>query len=79
MMGLISLLSKGLLETWYSLERLEDAQESSVPQFEGTNSLAFCLLHDPALTTIRDHWEDHSLDYMDLCQKSNVSAFQHTV
>ena len=38
-----------------------------------------CLLYSPALTTVRDHWEDHSLDYMDLCQQSNVSAFQHTV
>ena len=26
-----------------------------------------------------DHWEDHSLGYKDLCQQSNVSAFQHTV
>ena len=25
------------------------------------------------------HLEDHSLDYMDLCRQSNVSAFQHTV
>ena len=25
------------------------------------------------------HWEDHSLDYMDLCCQSNISAFQHTV
>ena len=25
-----------------------------------------------------DHWEDHSLYYMDLCRQSNVSAFQHT-
>jgi len=24
-------------------------------------------------------WEDHSLEYMDLCPQSNVSAFQHTV
>ena len=26
-----------------------------------------------------DQWEDHNLDYMDLCWQSNVSAFQHTV
>ena len=26
-----------------------------------------------------DHWEDHGLDYTDLSQQSNVSAFQHTV
>ena len=25
------------------------------------------------------HWEDHSLDYRDLCWQSDVSAFQHTV
>ena len=45
---------------------------------EGINSLAFCLLHGPALTTVCDHWEDHSLDYMDLCQQCDVFAF-HTV
>ena len=55
-------------------------QESSpAPQFEGINSLAFCLLYSPALTVICDHWKDHSLDYTDLCQQSNVSTFQHTV
>ena len=27
---------------------------------------------------MHDHWEDHSLDYMDLCWQSTVSAFQHT-
>ena len=36
-------------------------------------------LYGPALTAICDHWEDHNHDYMDLCQQSNVSAFQHTV
>ena len=40
--------------------------------------MALCLLYSTALTTIHDHWEDHSLDYMDLCGQSNVnfSAFQ---
>ena len=47
-----------------------------MPQFKGINSLAFCPLYGPALTTVHDHWEDHSLEYMDLCQQSNVSAFQ---
>ena len=55
-------------------------QESSpAPQFEGINSLVFCLLYGPALRTIRDLWEDHRLDYVDICRQSNVSAFQHTV
>ena len=38
--------------------------------------LALCLLSDPALTTICDHWEDCSLDYTDPHQQSDVSAFQ---
>ena len=48
-------------------------------QFKSINSLAFFLLYGPALETVHDHWEDHSLDYMDLCRQSNVSASQHTV
>jgi len=57
-----------------------DFQESSpAPKFKVINSLAFCLLYSPALTTVHDHWEDYSLDSMDLGQQSNVSAFQHTV
>ena len=55
-----------------------DFRESTpAPQFEGINSLAFCLLYGPALTTICDHWEDHTLDYTDLCGQTNASAFQH--
>ena len=33
------------------------------------------LFYGPALTSIHDYWKNHSLDYMDLCQKNNVSAF----
>ena len=39
--------------------------------------MVLCLLYSPALTTIHEHWEDHSLDYMDLCHQSNVFVFQH--
>ena len=51
----------------------------SLLEHHSSNSLVFCLLCSPALTTTCDHWEDHCLDYTDLCQQSNVSAFQHTV
>ena len=37
------------------------------------------LLHSPTLTSIHDHWKNHSLDWMDLCWQSNVSAFQYAV
>ena len=53
-----------------------DSQESSPPsQFKSINSSALCLLYGPALTTIHDYLKDHSLDYMDLYQQSDVSAF----
>ena len=53
-----------------------DFQEPSLaPQFEGINSLVFCLLYDPALTTVCDHWEDDSLDYTDFCWKSKCFYF----
>ena len=40
-----------------------DSQESSpVPQFKSINSLALSFLHSPTLTSIHDHWKNHSLD-----------------
>ena len=41
-------------------------------QFKSINSLAFCLLYGPALTTICYYWKDHSLEYMDLCWQNDV-------
>ena len=39
------------------------SQESSpTPQFKSINSLALSLLHSPTLTSIHDHWENHSFD-----------------
>ena len=29
----------------------------------------------PALTSEHDYWKNHSFDYMDLCQQSDVSSF----
>ena len=55
-----------------------DSQESSpAPQFKYINSLMLRLLYSPAVTTIHDHWQDHCLDYMDLCQQSNVCFLTH--
>ena len=40
-----------------------DSQESSpTPQFKSINSLALSFLHSPNLTSIHDHWKNHSLD-----------------
>ena len=65
---------------WSPCCPLEDSQESSpAPLFKGISSSVLHLLYGPALITLYDHWEDHSLDYTDLCWQSNVLAFQHTV
>ena len=40
-----------------------DSQESSpTPQFKSINTSAVSLLHSPTLTSIHDHWKNHSLD-----------------
>ena len=40
-----------------------DSQESSpTPQFKSISSLMLSFLYSPTLTSIRDHWKNHSLD-----------------
>ena len=43
--------------------------------FKSINSLALSLPYGPTLTSIHDCWKNHSFDYMDICQQSDVSAF----
>ena len=50
-------------------------KSSPTPQFKSINSLVLSFLYGPTLTSIHDYWKDHSFDCMDLCQKSDVSAF----
>ena len=41
----------------------KDSQESSpTPQFKSINSLVLCFLHSLTLTSIHDHWKNHSPD-----------------
>ena len=65
---------------WFDLlavQRVQDSQGSSpTPQLKGTSSLAISLLYGPTLTSIYDYWKDHSFNWTDLCQQSNVSLFQ---
>ena len=54
------LLSDGLVG---SPCRLRDSQESSpTPQFKSNNSSVLSFLYSPTLTSIHDHWKNHSLD-----------------
>ena len=37
-------------------------RDSPTPQFKSINSSALSLLHRPTLTSIHEHWKNHSLD-----------------
>ena len=48
---------------WLDLLAVQGTLESSpTPQFKSINSLALSFLHSPTLTSIHDHWKNHSLD-----------------
>ena len=56
----VDLLQNGLVGSPCSPR---DSQESSpTPQLKSINSSALSLLHSPTLTSIHDHWKNHSLD-----------------
>ena len=47
-----------------------DSQESSpTPPFKSINSSALSFHVGPSLTSIHDHWENHSFDYTELCRQ----------
>ena len=58
------------------LDHPRDFQESSpTPQFKSINSLALSLLYGLVFTSVHDYWKNHSFDYSEFFQKSDVSAF----
>ena len=62
--------------SWISLQSKGLSKESSpIPQLKSINSSALSPLYSPTLTLIHDYWKNHSFDWMDLCQQSNVSCF----
>ena len=61
---------------WLDLFAVQGTLKSSpTPQFKNINSSALSLHYDPTLTSIYDYWKNHSFDYTDFCQQSDVSAF----
>ena len=60
--GLILLLSKGLSRAF------------SNTTVQNINSLVLSLPYGPILTSVHDHWENHSSDYMGFCWQSDVCA-----
>ena len=59
---------------WLDLLAVQRTLKSLLPkpQFKSISSL---VLYASTLTSIHDHWKNHSFDQTDLCQQSNVCAF----
>ena len=47
---------------WLSLQSKDSQESSPAPQFKSINSSVLSFLHSPTLTSIHDHWKNHSLD-----------------
>ena len=61
---------------WLDLCAIQGTQEfSPAPQFKSIYSLVLSLLYGPTLTSVHDYWKNHGVDYSDLCQQNDVSAF----
>jgi len=42
--------------------RMDSQESSATPQFKSINYLALSFLYSPNVTSIHDHWKNHSLD-----------------
>ena len=57
-----------------------DSQESCPkPQFKTINSSLLTILYGATVTSIHDNWKNHSFDYTEIFQQSNVSTFKKFV
>ena len=60
---------------WISLQSKGISRVFSNTTIQSIKSSVLSFLYCPTLTSIQDHWKNHSLDQTDLCWQSNVSAF----
>ena len=62
---------------WFDFLAVEGTLKSLLQHhhFESINSSALSFLYGPALTSLHDHWKNHSFEYRDLWWQSDVSAF----
>ena len=62
---------------WLDLLAVQGILKSLLQHHSSKASILRCsaFFIVPTLTSIHDHWKNHSLDQTDLCWQSNVSAF----
>ena len=63
---------------WFDLLAIQGTLKSLLQHHSSKASIlqhsAF-FIYGPSLTSIYNYWKNHSFDYTDLCQQSDVSAF----
>ena len=61
---------------WFDLLAVQETLKSLIQHYNLKASVftlsRFC---GPTLTSIHDYWKNHSFDYMDLCQQSDLYSF----
>ena len=60
---------------WLDLLAVQGTLRSLLQHHSSKASVLLHSLYSPTLTSIHDHWKNHSFDQMHLCWQSNVSAF----
>ena len=60
---------------WLDLLAVQGTLKSLLQNQSSHQSSVLSLLYGLILTSIHDHWENHSFDYVDLCWQNDVSAF----
>ena len=71
--GLISLKTD-----WFDLHAVQHTFRSLLQHHSLKASILWCsAFFIVQLTTVHDHWENHSLDYIDLCRQSSVWFSTH--
>ena len=61
---------------WFDLLAVQETLKSFLQHCSSkVSTLWHCLFYGPTLTFVRGYWKDHSFDYADICQQSDVSAF----
>ena len=65
---------------WLDLLAVQGTLKSLLQHHSSSiNFSELSFLHSPTLTSIHDHWKNHSLDQTDLCWQSDVSAFYYAI
>ena len=64
---------------WLDLLAIQGTLKSPpTPQFKSINSLALSFLYGPTLTSIHDHWKNHSLTECGPLEKGRPNYYQYS-